>query len=281
MTDLYLARLPAGQDPDDVINTDPEHWRRLTAAPPGSIILCFDSDWAGQQAAMRGIDKYLNVKYADGQDLHHNGTWVMDGEAYTDFQNTLLDLGIGLHVPKPKDKENSWWVDPASIRGWPVPRLVAALEAWQTTIAHAYLFGNSYLIKYVIPHADQRIAELRKELERRATPKLRIETAPKDVKGYWDHKKVRELVDPFDIYAQLIPDLEPLNGEFLRSACPLHTHKGKPLQGKKGSFSVARESGAFKCWNCGKEGSMFDFVSLLENLPFAEAVNRVAELGNL
>ena len=246
-----------------------------------AIILAFDSDWAGQQASMRAIDKWRNVQYADGQDLQHNGNWCLMSEEYTDFLNLLTDVGIGLHVPKAGDTENSWWVDPAGIRGWPVPRLVAALQRWHDVISDSLLFGNAYNIKFILPHADKRVAELRKELERRATPKLREIAHAKDVKGYWDAKVVRERIDPFDIYAQLLPDLEQLNESWLRAACPLHPHKGPPKQGKHGTLSIARKSGAFKCWNCHKEGSLFDFITLTEHLPFAEAVNRVAELGHL
>jgi len=41
------------------------------------------------------------------------------------------------------------------------------------------------------------------------------------------------------------------------------------------------DNGTFHCFACQADGSMFDFVMKLENLPFAQAVNRVAQLGNL
>jgi DNA primase len=52
--------------------------------------------------------------------------------------------------------------------------------------------------------------------------------------------------------------------------CPFHGEKTP-------SFSVSREKGTYYCFGCKRGGDVIDFVMELERVPFAEAVERLAE----
>ena len=55
--------------------------------------------------------------------------------------------------------------------------------------------------------------------------------------------------------------------------CPFHSEKMP-------SFHVQREKGFFHCFGCGAGGGVIQFVMLAENLPFPEAVAKLAgEVG--
>lgn len=248
-------------------------------------MLAFDADHPGQIAAMSAADKGVSAAFADGQDGRHNGNWakVEYQDPYLEYQSLLLDLGVGLKLPSPKENaagELDWYAkNPTVVRAWPIPRLVAALANWHAVIESALFYGNAYQIQFVIPHADQRIKELRAELARRATPKVMASSPAKDVKGWWDVKTVREKVDPFDIFGQFLPDMEQ-KGKDQRATCPFHKQRSTG-KAHTPSLYLYTDSGTYKCFACQASGSMFDFVMALEQIPFAEAVNRVAQLGNL
>src|SRR5262249_51922459 len=55
------------------------------------------------------------------------------------------------------------------------------------------------------------------------------------------------------------------------ACCPFH-------QEKTPSFSVNPSKGFYKCFGCGKGGSVYNFLMEMEGLSFPEAVKRVAEI---
>jgi len=59
-------------------------------------------------------------------------------------------------------------------------------------------------------------------------------------------------------------------GVNLKGLCPFH-HEKTP------SFSVSPAKQMFYCFGCGKGGDVFEFVKLIENLTFSEALFRLAE----
>jgi len=146
---------------------------------------------------------------------HLNGNWAQTElvDPYQAFQDTLLDLGVGLRLPASR-----------SLSDWDTSKLTEALSNWHNVIETALFFGNAYQIQYVLPHADQRIAELRAELTRRATPQIKASQPAKTIKGWFDVAEVRAKVDPFDIYAQYLPDLEKVSGKF-KATCPFHKQR--------------------------------------------------------
>ncbi|MDQ3219846.1 MAG: CHC2 zinc finger domain-containing protein, partial [Acidobacteriota bacterium] len=52
--------------------------------------------------------------------------------------------------------------------------------------------------------------------------------------------------------------------------CPFHSEKTP-------SFSVSPSKGFYKCFGCGKGGSVYNFLMEMEGLSFPEAVKAVAE----
>jgi DNA primase, catalytic core len=56
--------------------------------------------------------------------------------------------------------------------------------------------------------------------------------------------------------------------------CPFH-------QEKTPSFSVNPAKGFYKCFGCGKGGSVFNFLMEIEGLSFPEAIRRVAEISGV
>src|ERR1051325_4822502 len=56
--------------------------------------------------------------------------------------------------------------------------------------------------------------------------------------------------------------------------CPFH-------QEKTPSFSVNPSKGFYKCFGCGKGGTVFNFLMDMEGLNFPEAIKRVAEIAGV
>ncbi len=64
------------------------------------------------------------------------------------------------------------------------------------------------------------------------------------------------------------------NGNRFWGLCPFH-HEKTP------SFTVVDEGGFYKCFGCGKGGSIFDFVMEMEHVTFPEAVEILAKKAGL
>src|SRR3954469_20205749 len=58
------------------------------------------------------------------------------------------------------------------------------------------------------------------------------------------------------------------------ACCPFH-------QEKTPSFSVNPSKGFYKCFGCGKGGSVYNFLMEIEGLNFPEAIKRVAEISGV
>lgn len=55
-----------------------------------------------------------------------------------------------------------------------------------------------------------------------------------------------------------------------------------PFQSEKTpSFSVSEEKKIFHCFSCGRGGSVFSFIMMIDNLSFVEAVAKAAEMGGV
>lgn len=297
MSDLRIASLPEGVDPDELIARSPAAWAMTIAiAKPYSQYVLERVLTAPQWADMELVTKaciaslvlleaeqlrdlrWLPSEPAEVSDRSFNSNWTTYMGDYQEFLDQLMDVKIG-QLPI-GDNNGVIKVEDARIRGWSTEALTLALSCWHQMVERSLFFGNNYNIKFLLPHADLRIKQLRAELMRRATPKLKAADTAPTVKGYWDAAEVRQKVDPLDIFAQYLTDIEQVRGLEYRATCLFH--KAKHTDGRHTpSLFVNVEKGVFICRACQAGGSMFDFVMKLEQLQFAEAVNRVAELGKL
>src|SRR5256885_12750028 len=85
-----------------------------------------------------------------------------------------------------------------------------------------------------------------------------------------DLKSRADLVRIIQPYAQ---DLKKKGANWM-ACCPFH-------QEKTPSFSVNPSKGFYKCFGCGKGGSVYNFLMEIEGLSFPEAIKRVAEISGV
>ena len=86
-------------------------------------------------------------------------------------------------------------------------------------------------------------------------------------------------IDDLKNRADLVRVIEPYvklkrSGANWMGCCPFHEEKTP-------SFSVSPSKGFYKCFGCGKGGSVYNFVMEMEGLNFPEAVKRVAEITGI
>ena len=81
-----------------------------------------------------------------------------------------------------------------------------------------------------------------------------------------DLKNRADIVRIIQQYAEL-----KKKGSNWMACCPFH-------QEKTASFSVNPSKGFYKCFGCGKGGSVYNFLMEMEGLSFPEAIKRVAEI---
>lgn len=79
--------------------------------------------------------------------------------------------------------------------------------------------------------------------------------------------EIRDRADIVEIIGEAVP-LKKAGREF-KANCPFHEEKTP-------SFYVVPHKGFYKCFGCGKGGSVFDFVMERQGMDFAEAVKYVA-----
>ncbi len=84
-----------------------------------------------------------------------------------------------------------------------------------------------------------------------------------------DLKNRADLVRIIQPYAEL-----KKKGQNWMGCCPFH-------QEKTPSFSVNPSKGFYKCFGCGKGGSVYNFLMEIEGLNFPEAIKRVAEMSGV
>lgn len=63
---------------------------------------------------------------------------------------------------------------------------------------------------------------------------------------------------------------------FLNSSCPFEDHVDSSP-----SFGINTEKGFFKCFGCGREGSLIKLVQLLLNINFYQAINVISSYENI
>ncbi|MFN2502524.1 MAG: DNA primase [Pyrinomonadaceae bacterium] len=85
-----------------------------------------------------------------------------------------------------------------------------------------------------------------------------------------DLKSRADIVRIIQPYAQ---DLKKKGSNWM-ACCPFH-------QEKTPSFSVSPAKGFYKCFGCGKGGSVYNFLMEMEGLNFPEAIERVAEMSGV
>ena len=79
--------------------------------------------------------------------------------------------------------------------------------------------------------------------------------------------EVRARADIVDIIGEIVP-LKKAGREY-KANCPFHEERTP-------SFYVVPDKGFYKCFGCGKSGSVFDFVMERQGMDFVEAVKYVA-----
>ena len=84
-----------------------------------------------------------------------------------------------------------------------------------------------------------------------------------------DLKNRADIVRIIQPYAEL-----KKKGANWMGCCPFH-------QEKTPSFSVSPAKGFYKCFGCGKGGSVYNFLMEMEGLNFPEAIKRVAEISGV
>jgi DNA primase len=84
-------------------------------------------------------------------------------------------------------------------------------------------------------------------------------------------ESIRQVIDTVSI-VDLISSYFPLKraGTSFKACCPFHSERTP-------SFTVSPTRNAFHCFGCGKGGNAIRFVMDYENLPFAEAVRKLAQ----
>lgn len=80
--------------------------------------------------------------------------------------------------------------------------------------------------------------------------------------------EIRQRADIADVVGAYIPLKQ--RGREAWGCCPFHKEKTP-------SFKVSSEHQAFKCFGCGKSGSVFTFVQDMENVDFVDAVRLLAQ----
>jgi DNA primase len=85
--------------------------------------------------------------------------------------------------------------------------------------------------------------------------------------------KIRAATDIAAVVGEYVA-LKKAGTNSLKGLCPFH-------QEKTPSFHVNTGQQFFKCFGCGVAGNVFGFVSRMENVPFPEAVKRLAEKAHI
>ena len=93
--------------------------------------------------------------------------------------------------------------------------------------------------------------------------------------SFLSQEKINEIRDSVDIvnvisnYVALTP-----KGKNFFGVCPFHDDNNP-------SMSVNRDKKIYKCFSCGATGTVFKFIMDYENIPFSEAVQKVADIAGI
>lgn len=83
---------------------------------------------------------------------------------------------------------------------------------------------------------------------------------------------VKQSIDIVDVVNQYVPLTK--RGNNYTCSCPFHEDRNP-------SFSVSQSKQIFKCFSCGRGGTVFRFLEEIEGISFVEAVQKTAEYGNI
>ena len=86
---------------------------------------------------------------------------------------------------------------------------------------------------------------------------------------------IREVADKNDIrdvVSQYV-NLKKAGSSYV-GLCPFHNEKTP-------SFSVSPQKGIFHCFGCGEGGNVIHFMMKIENMPFVEAVEKLAQRAGI
>jgi DNA primase len=83
-----------------------------------------------------------------------------------------------------------------------------------------------------------------------------------------DVQLVKERADIAEVIGDQVT-LRNAGGGNFKGLCPFHDEKSP-------SFSVRPAVGAYHCFGCGEGGDVISFVTKIDHLSFAEAVERLA-----
>ena len=86
-------------------------------------------------------------------------------------------------------------------------------------------------------------------------------------------EKIKQRLDIVEVVRQYVPHLKKA-GKTWKACCPFHKEKTP-------SFTVSSEKGFFYCFGCQEGGDIFDFVMKMENLSFAETVEKLADIAGV
>lgn len=81
-------------------------------------------------------------------------------------------------------------------------------------------------------------------------------------------EEIRGRINIVDVISEYVA-LKPA-GKSLKGLCPFHTEKTP-------SFNVSEEFQSWHCFGCGEHGDVFSFLMKIENLTFAEVLERLAK----
>jgi len=86
-------------------------------------------------------------------------------------------------------------------------------------------------------------------------------------------RQIIEANDIVEVLSRYLPDLKRSGSQF-KACCPFHNEKTP-------SFYVTPHRQYYKCFGCGEGGDVLSFVMKQENLPFMDAVTKLAGWANV
>lgn len=195
-----------------------------------------------------------------------NQNWVTYDD---DYRNFLTDVVSAWGWMTRNPVETDW----SDIRSWSVGRLQATMMDYNQYIEATLFYGNSFCIEWLLPILHDFRDHIERELIRRSTPGRKRSVG---IKNFVRSETVLQNIKPEIVYLQILEDADvSVSRRRIAAKCPFHAGQ----TGKSPPLHIWLDNGKWKCYSCGANGSIFDFVMKLENIEFVDAVKRVAELG--
>jgi len=86
-------------------------------------------------------------------------------------------------------------------------------------------------------------------------------------------EQIKDKLDIAEVIRQYVPNLKRA-GKTYKACCPFHKEKTP-------SFTCNSDKGFFYCFGCQTGGDIFDFVMKMENIPFNEALEKLAAMAGV